>query len=770
MQKKVFSFLISILLLHIAMAQDIGIGEWREHLPYKKCIAVDLAGPRIYCATPYSIFYYDTDDNSVNKQSKVSGLSDVNINTIRYSQQFGSLVIAYTNANIDIVLDNAVINISDIKRKPIYGNKTINNITFYGNYAYLSCGFGIVVIDMVKKEIKDTYYIGPNGDAINVLDFTCAGNTFYAATEKGIYEANNTNANLANYANWTKDVAIPHPDATYNSIIAFQNNVFTNLSVSNYNQDTLYRFDGTSWGIFDSTRNDDISNMRISNNYLLICYNNSIVSYNSSLAVKDVVWNYSPGNPEPNCAMMDATENYWVADRSAGLVRYKDWSCEKIAPDGPVTSEVFSMAIAGSDLYVAPGGVTSAWGNTWNTIGVYSFIGNQWYNLKETNPAFDSLRDMLYCAIDPSDYTHVYAASYLRGLVELRSGTITNVFDHNNSALEEPSIIYHWLGIGGLAFDGDNNLWVVNEACSSLLKVLKPNGTWESFSMAPYLNQARAGKIIVDKNGQKWVLLTNVGGLLVFSENGTMSDHSDDIIRVLSTTIGNGALPSSAVLSIAEDLDGKIWVGTDKGVAVFYNPENVTQGGNYDSQVITILQDSTAQHLLEFESVTAIAVDGSNKKWFGTEKAGVFLMSDDGQKELLHFTAENSPLLSNTITDIAIDGRTGEVFFGTDNGIISYKNYATTGGETISNVYAYPNPVREGFTGTIGIKGLVRDANVKITDVSGTLIYETKSEGGQAVWNGKNFSGQKAQTGVYFVFCSSEDGKDKLVTKIMVIN
>jgi ligand-binding sensor domain-containing protein len=186
--------------------------------------------------------------------------------------------------------------------------------------------------------------------------------------------------------------------------------------------------------------------------------------------------------------------------------------------------------------------------------------------------------------------------------------------------------------------------------------------------------------------------------------------------------------------------------------------------------VITIMQDSVAQHLLEFETVTAIAVDGSNKKWFGTEKAGVFLMSDDGQKEILHFTAENSPLFSNTITNIVIDGNTGEVYFGTANGIISYKSNATLGSEVISNVYAYPNPVREGYTGTIGIKGLVKDSDVKITDAAGHLVYETKSEGGQAIWNGKNFTGEKIKTGVYFVFCSSPDATDKLVTKIMVIN
>jgi len=770
--KKILTGIFGLLfLLNNLIAQDIGIGEWRSHLPYRKCIADDIAGNLIYCATPFSIFTYDKSDQSINRLTKINGLSDVNITTIRYSSHYKVLVVAYTNANIDLVYEDGVINISDIKRKSIFGNKTINNITFFGNCAYLSCGFGIVVLDLDKKEIKDTYYIGTNGNAIDVNDLACDGSKFYAATESGILIANVNGVNLANFTSWVKDNTLPRPAAKYNSIISINNKIITNLSTSTYLQDTIYIFDGTSWKVFDTTRFDDVLSMRVSNGHLLISYNYSVFVYDQDLQNIEKIANLYPGSLTPNCAVMDADNNYWVADYWLGLVRYKNYGSDKITPNGPGDNNVFSMAIAGSDLYVAPGGVNSAWGNVWNNSGVFSFIDNNWVSLKDQNTAFTSLIDILCVAIDPSDNNHVFAGSFGAGLAEIQNGTVIKIYDTTNSGLEAPYSFYRsWLGISGLAFDKDNNLWVVNAASNNLLKVRKPDGTWLSFSMSPYLNQARAATIVVDQNGQKWVRLTDTPGLLVFSEMGTLTNHADDRIRVLTNSIGNGNLPSNAVLSMAEDLDGKMWVGTDKGVAVFYNPENVTGGGNFDSQVITILQDSIPQHLLEFESVTAIAVDGSNKKWFGTEKAGVFLMSEDGQTELLHFTAENSPLLSNNITSIVIDGKTGEVYFGTANGIISYKSKATQGGEVINNVYAYPNPVREGFTGSIGIKGLVKDANVKITDASGVLVFETKSEGGQAIWNGKNFNGEKAKTGVYFVFCSSADGTEKLATKIMVIN
>jgi len=763
-----FCLLYNVLLSH---AQDVGIGEWQIHLPYRQCVAVDFVGEKIYCATSNSIFYYDKNDNSVNTLTKNNGLSDVNISTIRYSQQFGYLIVAYSNANIDLVSGDEIINISDIKRKPIMGNKTINNITLYGNYAYLSCGFGIVVLDIAHKEIFDTYYIGHDGSAIDVMDVTCDGTKIFAATESGLYKADYNSANLANYANWKKDTLLPDPDGCFSSVVAFNGNVFANRCLlSGYNNDTLFVYNGSDWQVFNPVLGNDILSMRVTNNHLVISNNMNVFVYNTSLTEEVNVWTYNPGSVLPGCAIYDADGTVWIADKKSGLVGYKDWTAKKIAPNGPGNNNVFSMDISGSDLYVAPGGVTSSWGNAWNVSGVFSYIGNLWYVLKDQNAAFDTLFDIIDVKIDPRDNTHVYAASLARGLVEIKNGIVTNVYGAGNSGLEQPYSFYYWLGIGGLAFDKDFNLWAVNTNCNNLFKVLKPDGTWTSFSTIPYLYEGTGGKIMIDNNGQKWVILTNGAGLLVFNENGTWNDNSDNKIRVLTTAVGNGNLPSNSVYSMAEDLDGKIWVGTDKGIAVFYNPENISSGSNFDSQVITIMQDGTAQHLLEFERVTAIAVDGSNKKWFGTENAGVFLMSEDGQKEIFHFTEDNSPLLSNTITSIAIDGRTGMVYFGTSNGIVSFKAYATQGGETFSNVYAYPNPVRENFSGMIGIKGLVKDATVKITDISGTLIYETKSEGGQAVWNGKNFNGDSAKSGVYFVFCSSEDGMDKLVTKIMVIN
>jgi hypothetical protein len=193
---------------------------------------------------------------------------------------------------------------------------------------------------------------------------------------------------------------------------------------------------------------------------------------------------------------------------------------------------------------------------------------------------------------------------------------------------------------------------------------------------------------------------------------------------------------------------------------VFYPP-------SLEPQKIIISQEGAFQYLLETEVVTAITVDGANRKWIGTENAGVFLFSADGQEQLLHFTAENSPLFSNNIYAITIDGKTGQVYIGTDKGLLSYQGDAVEGEEECSDVEVYPNPVSSGYAGPIAIKGVAANSTVKITDVSGNLVFETQALGGQAVWYGANLSGERVSTGVYLVFAMDQEGEETCTAKLL---
>jgi hypothetical protein len=651
---------------------------------------------------------------------------------------------------------------------------------FIDNLAYLSCGFGIVVLDIDKEEIADTYYIGPNGAHINVNDLTYNDTSFFAATETGIFSAYLDSPNLAYFGSWSRDESLPDPFAFYSYIVYSNGRLFTCKAIEAWASDTILYYENSTWNYDNELfSNDDVYGLKEYNNELYAIHAYYIQIYDASLNNILKIWTYNyMASPSPRDLIVD-NNIMWIADNHNGMVRrVTSTDYTFIYPNGPNSPDVFSMSAAGNNVYVVAGGRNLSWNNIWKRGNISSFIDNEWNTVDQTiEPALDTLLDMVCVAVNPFKHSQVFAGSWFRGMAELNNLAIENVYGPENSGLgyktnQGPPVCK----VGGVAFDRSGYLWATSSHANEILSVRIPDGTplgeWHSYNLGTFSSSQDVGNLIIDSYSQKWILIRAEHSLIVFNDNGTVTDKGDDQVKVLTSAAGNGDIPGNKVFSIAEDNDGEVWIGTDQGVAVFYSPENIFSNYNFDAQRILIPRNDgsgLADILLEFETVTAIAVDGANNKWIGTDRSGVFHLSPDGQKELNHFTEQNSPLFSNNITSIVIS-EDGEVFIGTAKGIISYKSSASQGGPTNSDVYAYPNPVESGYTGPIAIKGLVTNADFKITDISGNLIYSGRAEGGQAIWNGNNFSGRRAQSGVYLVFVSNDDGSEKLVTKILFIN
>ena len=761
-------FKIFLLLSYFSYSQGISIGQWRNHLPKNKVIAVAEADNLIYAATPYSIFYYDKTDNSIQQLTKVNGLSDIGISAIHYNNTYKTLVVSYTNANVDLIKKTGIVNLPDIKNKSIPGNKKINNITSMGKYAYLSCGFGIVVVDLVRNEIKDTYVIGDNGSRINILDIAVNDSVIYSATELGIYKANITNPNLADYHNWKKDSTIRGINSKFTHIAFFADKIIVckEKGIAS-NNDTLFFYNGINWVSFDTS---NVRNLSVCGNQLIISHYGSFAIYNEPLQLQQANQAYAVANQ----IIVDKNNYYWIADDNSGLLKIENNFSDVayLIPNGPTTNNVFTLTSTPTGIWLAPGGIDyGSFGNSYFAGTLHQFNDEKWINYSSS----DSIKDILDIAVDPTDNSKVYAATWSIGIVEFTNNKVTNVFNEFNTN-NNLSPIYignnrYTLRIGGVKFDESGNLWATNSGPTKGLSVKYKSGLWESFDIQSIIKNNSyndVSTLLIDKNNYKW-MLARENQLAVFNK-------TQNAIQKAWININKGNdLASNYIHCFAEDLNGEIWVGTDKGIKVIYSPENVfntnsNEESSITAQTILVEFEGHVQHLLEFESVTAIAVDGANRKWVGTQKAGVFLLSADGTQQLAHFTEENSPLFSNSIATIAINPDNGEVFFGTSMGVISYRGTATKGKDTFQDVYAYPNPVRPEYNGIIAIKGLVRDANVKITDIAGNLIYNTIANGGQAIWNGKNFSGERAHTGVYLVFCTNENGEETMVSKILFIN
>ncbi len=481
--------------------------------------------------------------------------------------------------------------------------------------------------------------------------------------------------------------------------------------------------------------------------------------------------------PQIQDAFVDGNGEFWLADIVFGLVhvRFNPSRAEFIAPTGPASEAVYAMESRGGTLWVASGSLSGFAPLYDAKNGCYVLSDNNWKSFNYSNDtmyARINLPAMVAVAVDPNDPKHAFFGNWRGGVLEYGLNGGIRQYDESNSSLLSKSGLTNYILAGGITFDQNGTMWVAAGGTTSPVNARYADGTWKSFQIPDAsVSSLWLFQILVDDYNNKWIIAydgPSVGaGILVYNENDPANPNDDKFIRLTDRT-GSGALPDLFVRSMAKDKDGSIWVGTNKGVAVFYNPADIFSGSNFDAQRVIIEQDGYAQYLLESEYVTSVIIDGANRKWFGTYGGGVFLLSKDGTKQLLNFNTDNSPLPSNNVLCMTLDDVTGELFIGTDKGIVSYRSDATTGAEVCTDYYAFPNPVEHDYQGPIAIRGLVDDADVRITDVAGNLVYHTVALGGQAIWNGNDFSGRRAATGVYFAFITNSDGTATCVTKILL--
>lgn len=772
--KSVISLGALLFLFGLVWSQPTTVGSWRDYLPYNNLKRVVESDNFVYAASDYSLVEYDKRDNSISRLSKVHGLSDIGVSSLGYHSPTNTVIVGYSNGNVDFIQNGKVVNFPDIQRASLIADKQINDIETDGRFAYLACGFGIVQLEMNQRVVEETFFIGNMGSYLNVSALTLNEDTIFAATENGIVYAEKS-APLKDYNFWFSDNTFPFQNKAINHLLFWKGNLMANLSSELNNADTLLIKEAGAWQFFSEFQDQTNHSIQVYGDSLLFSNNGGYQLYNGSLDPVYQVFNYNTSAPaQPGEVILGRNGTFWVADRQFGFIRNPELFVYDIANlHSPFATDAHRISTSNGHVWVAAGSRAENYSSRFNSNGVYHKKPDEtWetYNVFFNND-LEGFNDILTVAIDPFDGNHAFAAGLSKGLLEFRDGELVNVYDTLNSPLRiKPSDAI--IGVDGMQFDAQGNLWVTNMGYSDALLRLNRQEEWQVYGFEDVLSSPVSGEIIIDDNGFKWFILPNRGrGVVVFNDAGTPENTADDEYRLLTGTSGNGGLPSTDVYSIAKDNSGEIWVGTNLGVAVFYNPGAVfLEGVNIDAQRIFVTVNGYTQYLLETETVTGIAVDGANRKWFATDGGGVFLMSEDGTQQIQHFTASNSPLFSNSINDIAFEAESGEVIIATDRGLLAFRSTATGGDPTYSEVYAYPNPVRRDYTGPIAVKGLAANSSIRITDINGNLVFKTIAEGGQAIWNGKNMQGDRVQTGVYLVFSADTEGTETNITKIMVVN
>jgi len=744
------------------------IGMWKEHLPYNSAIDVTAGDNKIYCATPFSLFTIDLADNSIERLSRVTGLAETGVSVIKYDETNHKLFIAYSNSNIDIIYRNDIFNIPDIKRENISGDKSVYNIyPLNGNY-YLSTGLGIIVINGSRYEINDSWFIGNGGGHVKVNGFTSDGSNYYAATEEGLKRTAINTLNPANYLNWqlvsgTNGLAA----GACNDVVVLNNKVVV------LKNDSLLVLNGNNWNLFYYDGNK-ITGINSTGGKMGVCHHltgpvSRVVVLNADGTVAKTI-QQNGVTPLPRKAILYGGD-YWIADQYNALSKFSSSSSTADAlysPNSPEGIASGEMTEYNENFYATAGEVNDSWNYLYNGNGVYRYKNHEWKNFNRFHyPQLDSMLDFISVTLDRRDES-VWAGSFGGGLLHIKPDESFQIFKQNY--LQQMQGDPGSYRVSGLQFDGNDNLWIANFGALQPLAVRKPDGSWKNFSLPFTLYGNTLSQVIVDDANQLWIVSPLGNGLICYDHGNSIDDLNDDHWKIYRSGSGNGNLPSNEIFCVAKDKSNFIWVGTDDGIGVIQCAESVFSASGGCEAVLPIVQQGNfAGYLFMGENVRSIGVDGADRKWIATRN-GVWLISSGGEKVIYRFTEDNSPLLSNDVKKIAIDSKTGEVYFATLKGICSFRSTATEGGEINSNVLVFPNPVPPNYGGTIGIRGLAENSIVKITELDGRLVYQTRALGGQAVWDGRDYKGRKISSGVYLVLVSNDGKTEKTATKIVFIS
>lgn len=719
--------LLAVLVLPIAsLAQKAG--AWRDHFAYTQGVDVLVQGDQVICATSAGLIFFD---GEVEKISKVAGLSDFGLTAALYDAPTGCLFVGYDNGSIDVLRSvdlrkirqgNQTKNIDTWRRFVTHGRKAINRFLRVDDMIFVATGAQI--LEIKNEEIRANYSIDENNDTLAVHDLALLGNTIAAATPKGLYVADKNSANRFNFSSWQRKLT---------------GNVVS-LAVSN---GTLYALQAN--GALQAT--DDLQSFVAKGSYPNPRALSATADGDLWVATKAALYNV--GHPQKNVLSYGLPSfspqkvavfksGVCIADAALGLVASSGGAFVQAQPNGPLKNQTLALCEHGGKIVAVADGALSTMENKSIWTGITSSL------LTNAPKAV---------AINPKNAAETLVATP-DGVARFSGGAA------------EKSIAGE--DVRTIAFDPNGTLFAFASQSATPVWQRNADGSWNGMAGGNL-----SGKMLRKASlaGRTFWGIAEPNQLYLYSSGADPAVADDDKASVAPVRVSvDETFSVGSVYALAADRNNEVWLGTDKGVVVysaFSDPfANVPLG-----QRIKIPTEIPGQaaYLLQYERVTAVAVDGGNRKWFGTRDAGVFLQSKDGVEQLHAFNAQNSPLPSNNVVDIAVNSQTGEVIFATDKGMVGFYGDAIAGKSGFDEVKVYPNPVRPDMS-LVTITNLMEDASVKITDVSGNLVFFATANGGSITWNVQNLGGRRVATGVYLVFLADRLGKETKVVKLLVVN
>ncbi len=738
-------------------AQNISSKKWSDLFSYNNILAIKEDNGKIVAATENGIFYYTISTGEISKLSKANGLHEVKIAAFDYNPQTKIGLVGYQDGSLDVITPQGVTYIVDIPIATGYnGSKKINHISITGDRAVVSAGYGVSIFDLKKKEFGDSAFFVSGGVYQASNEATIKDNKVFSVTNTGL-KTHELNTTFPVFSTWATELAGNFTDIDSESIVSFSSPTTTYI----YNNGVSTPLSQIFGNVSDVVVNAD--NIVITDASRVYTYNTN-GTFAGSVTVGE----------ECNTATKVGSRIY-LGTILSGLKNEDNISFK---PDGPYFNYSYKLRIFNENQLLVSSGGREGGFNTGisnpKNPGFYYFNGTEWiYSTFFIGSS--TTFNVLDAIADPSNASEVYFTNYNTaagfGVYKMKYNSGSKNFDFVKRYDLGASDPYARRPVG-FTYDDQNNLFATmgysgsagttaaigfyDRAADQFL--VKDFGITSSAAQQPYFSQDLF-----------WVPLPRSNNFLVYDYKKT-SNFSDDSQYLLSVTNG---LPgnSGGTLSVAVDKSGDAWIGTDSGLRILPNAANEVKNANVQLEPIVIEQNGLAEELFRDSQILQVEVDGGNQKWISIDGGGVYYLSASGEQVIKRFTKENSPLPTNSVTDIKVDKKTGKVYFVTYDGIVTYQGDVADVTSNFGNVLVYPNPVVQSqFKGNVTIRGLAEKTNIRITDAAGNIVHSAVARNGYYEWDLNNQKGKRVASGIYFVLMTNEDASDKATAKIAVVN
>lgn len=767
------SLLLAVLFLAACAPAHAQSSRWEAYASLNNVRAVAVADGGVWAGTDGGVFRYDLASGEVERYTPIDGLGGSDVRALAYDAPRRAVWVGYADGVLDRIdaETGAVASFVDIARATRFNARGINRIEPAGDSLRIVTEFGLVVFDAVRAEVRDTYErfgtlaLGTPTRAVLDAPLPDGRPGLWVGTRDGVAWAPLDAPNLREPGAWTVEPGSP---GEVLSLARFGGRVHAGLERSADGAGGVRRRndDGSWTGL--PYGEESVPDLVPAGERLYVVSTFWVAAHEGGDA-QGPIYGAATGAPYSvfQSGALDAEGRLWIGDQFVGLVALPDLRGREagavepaavVAPQGPGSNTVLAVGATSGGLWL---------GHT---------------TLQDRAPAFSRLEDGAWRSYTVSDGDldarasiqkivgdgegNVWLGSEGAGVFRVTPEGVVERYTRGNSSLQSSGGSATYVEATGLAVDDGGNLWVTNRLASPPLHVRTPDGTWAGLRRPPGVpTSATYREIFLDSFGQKWIVarstVTNAGaGLVVLDTRGTPLDDSDDRAAYVGSagSVGVG-LPSESVTAVAEDLNGRMWIGTERGLASVFSPGSIFAGNAVAQITWARIPDETDWFLRDLR-ILDIAVDPANRKWLASE-SGVWVVNGAGNEVVEHFTTANSPLTSDVVVDVEVDARDGTVYLATSGGLFSYRSGAVAPVREAGDLFVYPNPARAdgGALPTISITGLVDDADVRVLTVDGQLVASFRTRGGSVQWDGRDQrTGDFVPSGVYLVAASGEGG------------